>query len=68
MKVTLDLTKEEIERVIDDFNWIFNEWDSPAFCGGYTYLPEEQENIDSDISVKTMLKVGNQLYEYIKDD
>ena len=69
MKVTLDLTKEEIELIIDRFNYGFDEGDSPAFCGWSMslYTPEEREQIENDEEVKAMLKAGNQLWQYIRE-
>lgn len=69
MKVTLDLTKEEIELIIDRFNYDFDEGDSPAFCGWSMslYTPEEREQIENDEEVKAMLKAGNQLWQYIRE-
>lgn len=69
MKVTLNLTKEEIELIIDRFNYDFDEGDSPAFCGWSMslYTPEEREQIENDEEVKAMLKAGNQLWQYIRE-
>lgn len=69
MKVTLDLMKEEIELIIDRFNYDFDEGDSPAFCGWSMslYTPEEREQIENDEEVKAMLKAGNQLWQYIRE-
>lgn len=69
MKVILDLTKEEIELIIDRFNYDFDNGDSPAFCGWPMsfYQPEDREAIENDEEVKAMLKAGNQLWQYIKE-
>lgn len=69
MKVVLDLTKEEIELIIDRFNYDFGEGDSPAFCGWpmSIYTPEQREQIEIDREVKAMLKAGNQLWQYIRE-
>lgn len=69
MKVTLDLTKEEIELTVDRFNYDFDNGDSPAFCGWPMsfYSPEDREAIECDEEVKAMLKVGNQLWRYIRE-
>lgn len=69
MKVVLDLTKEEIELIIDRFNYDFGEGDSPAFCGWpiSIYTPEQKEQIEIDREVKAMLKAGNQLWQYIRE-
>ena len=69
MKVTLDLTKEEIELIIERFNYDFNEGDSPAFCGWSMslYTPEEREQIENSKEIKAMLKAGNQLWQYIRE-
>ncbi len=69
MKVVLDLTKEEIELIIDRFNYDFDEGDSPAFCGWpmSAYTLEQKEEIEIDREVKAMLKAGNQLWQYIRE-
>ena len=68
MKVILDLTEEEIELIVERFNYDFKDGDSPAFCGWPMsfYSPEDREMIGCDREVKAMLKAGNQLWQYIR--
>ena len=69
MKIVLELTKEQIEDVIDELNYYFNVCESPAYCNwsldSDNYSEEEKEGIKENPRIVSLLSLGNQLSEFL---
>lgn len=69
MKIVLELTKEQIEDVIEELDFYFNECESPAYCkwslDSDNYSEEEKKWIKENPRIVSLLSLGNQLSEFL---
>lgn len=69
MKIVVELTKEQIEDIIDELNYYFNVCESPAYCNwsldSDNYSEEEKAWIKESPRIVSLLNLGNQLAEFL---
>lgn len=72
MKITVDLTKKEIDNILEAINFYFEECDSPAHSrwslDSDMYSEEDKEDIRKDGEIASLLHLANQLEEVLKED
>ncbi len=72
MKVTINLTKQEINEVIEGINFYFEEVECPAHSrwslDSDNYTEEEKEYIRENPTEMALLHLANQLEEVLKED
>lgn len=72
MKITVDLTKQEVNEIIEEINFYFNECETPAFSrwplDSDNYSEEEKEYIKECPDIMALLHLANQLEEVLKED
>lgn len=72
MKVTIDLTEQEINDAIEEINFHFEECESPAHSrwslDSDNYTEEEKEYIKENPSEMALLHLANQLEDVLKED
>lgn len=72
MKITVDLTKQEIINILAGINFYFEECECPARThwpfGGEWYSEKEQEYLIENPTEMALLRLGNQLEEILKED
>lgn len=72
MKVTVDLTKQEINEVIEGINLFFEECECPArsrwALDSDNYSEEEREYIKESPTEMALLHLANQLEDVLKED
>jgi hypothetical protein len=72
MKVTVDLTKQEINEIIERINFYFEEVGCPAHSrwalDSDNYTEEEREDIKENPAEMALLHLANQLEEVLKED
>lgn len=72
MKLVIELTKSEIDNVLEAINFYFEECESPAHSrwslDSDNYSEEEKAYIKECPEEASLLKLANQLEEYIKED
>ena len=71
MKVVIELTKNEIDNVLEAINFYFEECDSPSHSlwslDSDNYSEEEKASIRENPDEMALLHLANQLEEYIKE-
>lgn len=72
MKITVDLTKQEIIDILSGINFYFEECECPArTCWPFDsnwYSEKEKEYIIENPTEIALLRLGNQLEEILKED
>ena len=72
MKITIDLTKQEIDEVIEGINFYFEEVECPAHSrwafDSDNYTEEEKEYIKENSTEMALLHLANQLEDVLKED
>lgn len=72
MKITIDLTKQEISNILEIINFYFEECESPAYSrwslDSDNYSEKEKEDIKECHDVAALLHLANQLEEISKED
>lgn len=72
MKITIDLTKREVDDIIEGINFFFEECESPAHSrwslDSDNYTEEEKEYIRENPTEMALLHLANQLEEVLKED
>lgn len=72
MKITVDLTKQEINGILEEINFLFEECDSPAHSrwslDSDNYSEEEKKYIRECPDEMALLHLANQLEEILKED
>jgi hypothetical protein len=72
MKITVDLTKQEINEIIEAINFYFEECDSPAHSrwplDSDEYSEEEKKDMRECADVVSLLHLVNQLEEVLEED
>lgn len=72
MKITVDLTKQEVDDIIEGINFFFEECESPAHSrwslDSDNYTEEEKEYIRENPTEMALLHLANQLEEVLKED
>lgn len=72
MKITVDLTKWEIDEVIEEINFYFEQRESPAYSrwslDSDNYTEEEREDIKKSRAIMALLHLANQLGDVLKED
>lgn len=72
MKITVDLTKQEVDDIIEGINFFFEECESPAHSrwslDSNNYSEEEKEYIKENPTEMALLHLANQLEEVLKED
>lgn len=72
MKITIDLTKQEINEVIEGINSYFEECECPAYSrwslDSDEYSEEERKYIKESPTTMALLHLVNQLEEILKED
>ena len=72
MKIVIDLTKQEINEIIEGINFYFEEVECPAHsCWSLdsdNYSEEEKEYIKECPTEMALLHLANQLEEVLKED
>lgn len=72
VKVTVDLTKQEISNILEAINFYFEECESPAHSrwslDSDNYSEEEKEYIKECPEEMALLHLANQLEEISKED
>lgn len=72
MKITINLTKQEINEVIEGINFYFEEVECPAHSrwslDSDNYTEEEKEYIRENPTEMALLHLANQLEEVLKED
>lgn len=67
MKITIDLTKQEINNILEGINFYFEECDSPAHSrwslDSDNYSEEEKKDIRESADIASLLHLANQLEE-----
>lgn len=65
MKITIDLTKQEIDNILEGINFYFEECDSPAHSrwslDSDNYSEEEKKDIRECADIAALLHLANQL-------
>ena len=70
MKITIDLTKQEIDEIIEGINFYFEEVECPAHSRWAldNYTEEEREYIKENPTEMALLHLANQLEDVLKED
>lgn len=72
MKITVDLTKQEVDDIIEGINFFFEECESPAHSrwslDSDDYTEEEKEYIRENPTEMALLHLANQLEEVLKEN
>ena len=72
MKVTIDLTEQEINDAIEEINFHFEECESPAHSrwslDSDDYSEKEKEYIRESPVIAALLYLANQLEKALKED
>ncbi len=72
MKITVDLTKREIDEIIEGINFYFEECESPAHSrwslDSDNYSEEEKEYIKECPTEMALLHLANQLEDILKEE
>ena len=72
MKVTIDLTEQEINDAIEEINFHFEECESPAHSrwslDSDNYTEEEKKYIKENPTEMALLHLANQLEDVLKED
>lgn len=72
MKVTIDLTEQEINDAIEEINFHFEECESPAHSrwslDSDDYSEEEKKYIRESPAIAALLHLANQLEKALKED
>lgn len=72
MKITVDLTKQEINNVLEAINFYFEECESPAHSrwslDSDKYSEEDKEYIRECPEEAALLHLANQLEDVLKED
>lgn len=72
MKITIDLTKREVDEIVEEINFHFEECESPAHSrwslDSDNYTEEEREYIKKSPAIIAFLHLANQLEEVLKED
>lgn len=67
MKIIIDLTKQEIEDILEEIDYHFNACESPAHTrwslDSDNYTEEEKEDIRACSDIMALLHLANQLEE-----
>ena len=70
MKVTVDLTKQEINEILEGINFYFEECESPAHSrwslDSDNYSEEEKKDIRESYDIPALLHLANQLEEILR--
>jgi hypothetical protein len=72
MKITIDLTKREIDEIIEEINFYFEQCESPAHSrwslDSDDYSEKEKEDIKKSRAIMALLHLANQLEEVLKEE
>jgi len=72
MKVTVDLTKREVDEIIEEINFYFEQCESPAHSrwslDSDNYSEKEKEYIRESPAIVALLHLANQLEEVLKEE
>lgn len=72
MKITVDLTKQEIDAILEEINFYFEECESYAHSrwslDSDNYSEEEKERIKECPGIMALLHLANQFEEILKED
>lgn len=72
MKITIDLTKREVDDIIEEINFYFEECESPAHSrwslDSDNYSEKAKEYIKESSGIAALLHLANQLEEVLKED
>ena len=72
MKITVDLTKREVDEIIEEINFYFEQCESPAHSrwslDSDNYSEKEKEWIKESRAIMALLHLANQLEEVLKED
>lgn len=72
MKITVDLTKREVDEIIEEINFYFEQCESPAHSrwslDSDYYSEEERESIKESRAIMALLHLANQLEDVLKED
>lgn len=72
MKITVDLTKREVDEIIEEINFYFEQCESPAHSrwslDSDNYSEEERESIKESRAIMALLHLANQLEDVLKED
>lgn len=72
MKITVDLTKQEINAILEAINFYFEECESPAHSrwslDSDNYSEKEKEYIRECPEEAALLHLANQLEDILKED
>lgn len=72
MKIIVDLTKQEVDEIIEEINFYFEECESPAHSrwplDSDNYSEKEKEYIKESSGIMALLHLANQLEEVLKED
>ena len=71
MKIVVELTKQEIDDIVEGINFYFNEVECPAYSrwslDSDNYSEEEKEYIRENPTEMALLHLANQLEEFLQD-
>lgn len=71
MKITVDLTKQEIDNILEGINFYFEECDSPAHSrwslDSDNYSEGDKKEIKECGEIAALLHLANQLEEVLKE-
>lgn len=72
MKIIVDLTKREVDEIIEEINFYFEQSESPAHSrwslDSDNYTEEEKEYIKESPAIMALLHLANQLEEVLKEE
>ena len=72
MKITVNLTKQEINDIIEEINFHFEECESPAHSrwslDSDNYSEKEKEYIRESPAIVALLHLANQLEDVLKEN
>lgn len=72
MKITVDLTKREVDEIIEEINFYFEQCESPAHSrwslDSDNYSEKEKEWIKESRAIMALLHLANQLEDVLKED
>lgn len=72
MKIIVDLTKREVDEIIEEINFYFEQSESPAHSrwslDSDNYTEEEKEYIKESPAIVALLHLANQLEEVLKEE
>lgn len=72
MKITIDLTKREVDDIIEEINFYFEQSESPAHSrwslDSDSYSEKEKEYIKESPSIVALLHLANQLEDVLKEE